>query len=219
LTWVYEKSQSVQVSYKPADVRDFYLFLDRAIDYAHALDYALDYALDRALYHALDLYYTLEPTAHALDRALSLARAIDRDRALVRAIDLTRALDRAIEASDKNTPELKLKLETLKFQLPNYKDWQSLEQWWQAQGNHWIANLRSAMIEYRNIGHDWQFTDAQKIKLQQYYDANKLLADCLNSDCYVTKNTRQYVEATMLLPLGEIEKVNSEFGIRSSENG
>ncbi len=38
------------------------------------------------------------------------------------------------------------------------------------------------------------------------YEANKLLVGCLNSDCYVTKATRQYIEDTLLLPLSEIEK-------------
>ncbi|WP_442948904.1 NACHT C-terminal helical domain 2-containing protein [Nostoc sp.] len=27
--------------------------------------------------------------------------------------------------------------------------------------------------------------------LKQYYDANKLLVDCLNSDCYVSREVRQ----------------------------
>lgn len=65
------------------------------------------------------------------------------------------------------------------------------------------------MIEHRNIGHDWQFTKAQKAKLEQYYNANKLLVDCLNSDCYITKATRQSIEDTLLLPMSEIEKRNS----------
>ena len=57
------------------------------------------------------------------------------------------------------------------------------------------------MITHRNTGHDWQFTPEQQHKLQQYYDANKLLADCLNSECYVTKPVRAAIEDTMLFPL------------------
>jgi Rps23 Pro-64 3,4-dihydroxylase Tpa1-like proline 4-hydroxylase len=66
------------------------------------------------------------------------------------------------------------------------------------------------MIAHRNIGHDWQFTDNQKALLQQYYDANLLLIECLNSDCYVSRSVREEIEATLLLPMAEIEKLRSE---------
>lgn len=62
------------------------------------------------------------------------------------------------------------------------------------------------MIEHCNIGHDWQFTEEQKELLQQYYDANKLLVDCLDSDCYVSRQVRQEIEDTLLSPMSEIEK-------------
>nr|WP_322719785.1 hypothetical protein [Nostoc sp. ChiQUE02]MDZ8232839.1 hypothetical protein [Nostoc sp. ChiQUE02] len=57
------------------------------------------------------------------------------------------------------------------------------------------------MIQHRNIGHDWQFNDDQRQLLQQYYDANKLLVDCLNSECYVSRSVRQEIEDTLLLPV------------------
>jgi hypothetical protein len=56
------------------------------------------------------------------------------------------------------------------------------------------------VIEHRNIGHDWQFSDVQWELLQQYYDANQLLVDCLNSECYVSRAVREEIEATLLLP-------------------
>jgi predicted NACHT family NTPase len=68
---------------------------------------------------------------------------------------------------------------------------------------------RTVLIEHRNIGHDWQFSDEQKELLQQYYDANKLLVDCLNSDCYVSREVRQEIEETLLLPIAEIKKRRS----------
>jgi len=105
-----------------------------------------------------------------------------------------------------NNSELKPKIEALKAQLPNRDDNEAIGQWLFKYAEAWVTQLRALMIEHRNIGHDWQFTEAQKEKLQQYYDANKLLVDCLNSDCYVTKVTRQYIEDTLLLPMSEIEK-------------
>jgi predicted NACHT family NTPase len=66
------------------------------------------------------------------------------------------------------------------------------------------------MITHRNIGHDWQFTDDQKALLQQYYDANLLLIECLNSDCYVSRNVREEIDATLLLPVAEIDKLRMQ---------
>ena len=78
--------------------------------------------------------------------------------------------------------------------------------WWQVKGKTWIRRLRAVMIQYRNIGHDWQLSDQQKKVLRQYYDANKLLVDCLNSSCNVTPAVRSHIEETLLLPIAEIQK-------------
>jgi predicted NACHT family NTPase len=83
---------------------------------------------------------------------------------------------------------------------------ENFTQWWQTNRQAWTEQLRAVMIEHRNIGHDLQFSDEQKQLLQQYYDANKLLVDCLNSDCYVSREVRQEIEETLLLPIAEIEK-------------
>jgi len=92
-------------------------------------------------------------------------------------------------------------------QLPKVENnSKKFEQWCKASGQAWMEQLRDVMIKFRNIGHDWQFSNAQKQLLQQYYDANKLLVDCLNSDCYVSREVRQEIEDTLLLPISEIEK-------------
>ena len=59
------------------------------------------------------------------------------------------------------------------------------------------------MIKHRHIGHDWQFSKKQQDKLRQYYDANKLLVDCLNSDCYVSRAVRDEILETLLLPTAD----------------
>ncbi|MEH1876599.1 NACHT C-terminal helical domain 2-containing protein [Nostoc sp.] len=98
-------------------------------------------------------------------------------------------------------------LQQLKAQLP-YVDGgiEIFKQWWKIKGQSWIKQLRTVMIKSRNIGHDWQFSQHQKELLQQYYDANKLLVDCLNSDCYVSREVRQQIEDTLLLPIAEIKQ-------------
>ncbi len=49
-------------------------------------------------------------------------------------------------------------------------------------------------------------TDKQWEVLKQYYDANKLIVDCLNSDCIVSDEVREEIEETLLLPINEIKK-------------
>jgi predicted NACHT family NTPase len=93
-------------------------------------------------------------------------------------------------------------------QPPNSKaDRKTKEQWWQTNRQAWTEEMRSLMIEHRNIGHDWQFTEEQTERLQQYYDANQLLVDSLNSECYVSRPVREEIEATLLLP------INPETGV------
>jgi len=54
------------------------------------------------------------------------------------------------------------------------------------------------MIKHRHIGHDWRFNNKQQDKLR-YYDANKLLVNRLNSDCYVSQAVQDAIEETLLL--------------------
>ncbi|MBH8576917.1 NACHT domain-containing NTPase [Nostocaceae cyanobacterium CENA369] len=192
LNWVIHKSNSVDVPYKPAAVRASYFA------FAHALD------LDLNLAHALDLDLDL---AHALDLELDFDRDLNLDRDLDQSLDLNlaHALDLALKLKDRN---LQHNLQELSDQLPD-TSWENREQfkiWWKANGQAWTNQLRTIMIEHRNIGHDWQFSKEEKERSQQYYDANKLLVDCMNSECYVSPEVRQEIEATLLLPIAEIEK-------------
>ncbi|OBQ13972.1 MAG: hypothetical protein AN490_01270 [Anabaena sp. AL09] len=66
------------------------------------------------------------------------------------------------------------------------------------------------VTKYCNICHNWQFTNEQKILLQQYYNANKLLINCLNSGCTVSDAVRKEIEDTLLLPTIEIKKRKRE---------
>lgn len=212
LKWINQKTYSVQATYKPTAVRAFYFALDldhafaRALDLdlARALDLVLNSTLDRAFTRALDLDLSLD---RALALALDRARALDLDVALDRALDLARASAFALAYSLGIDPLLARSLQGLKAQMPDPKsDREVCEEWWKNQGRAWLEQLKSVMVEHRNIGHDWQFTTKQEKLLGQYYDANKLLVDCLNSDCYVSREVRQEIEDTLLLPIAEIEK-------------
>ncbi|MBD1879101.1 NACHT domain-containing NTPase [Coleofasciculus sp. FACHB-T130] len=226
LMWVSKKSLSVQIpyKYKSAAVRAFYS-ADRDLnrDLARALDRDLNRDLDCALARVFDLDHARALTRaldHALDHALNLALALDLvlDSAhaldLVVALDLKRArahdcdhtLDCALDLVLDSESELKNSLQQLRDQLPKSKEWKQNKPWWKAKGQAWTEQLRAVMIKYCNIGYDWQFSKQQKELLKQYYDANKLLVQCLNSDCYVSREVRQEIEDTLLLPIAEIEQ-------------
>lgn len=202
LDWLSQKSRCIDVPYPSVQVRAFYLDLDfaRELDIAGTLDLVRSFdcnftrELDSSL--ALDL---------ALDRALALNRVFEttNNNHLARSINrvLTRALDRAHTAQ----PKLETALEQLKDGLPHWTvDTAKFEQWWRFNGKAWIEQLRAIMIQQRNLGHKWQFSEQQKVVLRQYYEANQLLVSCLNSDCYVSSSLRQKIEDTMLLPFREL---------------
>ena len=59
--------------------------------------------------------------------------------------------------------------------------------------------MPSYLINNRNIGHDWQFTKDQVELLNQYYEANLILVECMNPS-NVSEQVREEIESTMLLP-------------------
>jgi predicted NACHT family NTPase len=215
LYWVDEKSCSVKAPYKPAAVRAFYFVFDRHLDLKFRLnpDGNIEPYLDLDLY--LDLVLRFKPDRQLnFDRNLDLSLDLNIDLVLSNRdgnLDLAPILNRILNIarkfnSDKFNSELQDKLQQLEAHLPhvhfpdasnNRKKFQS---WWEANGQAWTEQFRAVMIEHRNIGHDWQFNDSQKKLLQQYYDVNKLLVDCLNSDCYVSREVRQDIEDTLLSP-------------------
>ncbi|NER99196.1 MAG: NACHT domain-containing NTPase [Symploca sp. SIO1B1] len=209
LHWLNQKSRSVDAPYKPAAVRAFYLSLDLDPDLElsqilepaleQSLGFFLDLDLDEALNKALDFGLGLSRGAFNFSQPLSLGRY----ETIVNMLDrtLSQILDRTLAQEGILIPKLKRSLQQLKDQPPNPKeDREQFKQWWKVKGEDWTEQLRAVMIKHRNIGHDWQFNEQQEKLLKQYYDANKLLVDCLNSECYMSKEVRQEIEDTLLLP-------------------
>lgn len=201
LTWVSQKSRAVPADYKPVTVRAFYFDLALArtlaivggtLDLARALNSTLTCNLDRTL--ALDL---------ALDRVLAFDLIIDRT--LEPHLAFERVLERALAHARTLEPQLERTLRQLKDQVPELsKDRKRFKQWWEANGTGWTEQLREVIIEYRHLGHNWQFSNQQTEVLKQYYDANQSLVDCLNSDWYIARTVREEIEKTLLLPMAEI---------------
>jgi predicted NACHT family NTPase len=202
LEWVGKKSISVEAHYKPAAVRAYYLDLAfifaRDIDRNLSLASSLDLDLTLAGTHTLDLDFDI-----SLDMALTRALLFDifDTKRTHNFIFKRTLLDRVLALETKSTDLQKL-LQQLKDQFPDSStNHNNFAYWWRDNGREWIEELRAIMIQHRNIGHDWQFSEAQKKLLEQYYDANKLLVECLNSDCYVSREVRAEIEASLLLPI------------------
>ncbi len=211
LMWVSKKSLRVEVVHKPAAIRAFYFNLAREhhpqrdptryrdSELIRSLDYHLFILLRLGNIKALDV---------GLDDILALAcdRALDLDQTYY-PYAFKGAFFLAYERAVNLAPNLGKALQGLKEQLPNLdSNERGFRQWWEAYGRYWAEQLRAILIEHRNIGYNWLFSKEQKKLLKQYYDANKLLVDCLSSDCYVNREVRQEIEETLLLPIAEIEQ-------------
>ena len=103
--------------------------------------------------------------------------------------------------------ELHQSLQQIKDQLPDPdRDRAAFQAWYQVNHPAWNERLNIAIALHHNLESNWHFSPEQEEILHLYYDANKLLLDCLNSNCEVTATVRQEIEAALLLPGKEIEK-------------
>ena len=88
-------------------------------------------------------------------------------------------------------------MQQLKTKLPDPRESSDiLKQWWEVNGASWKNQVRGIMIEHRNIGHDWQFTNFQQEMLEKY--------------CYVSRDVRKYIEDTLILPIKSIPPARLE---------
>lgn len=205
LTWVNRKSLSIKLRYLPAAIRAFYLPFYS--DYPEELSFNLAYSL------GLD-----DPDIYDLpfDDRFNLYNMLVFDKELHELLDfafdvfsyneniyhdLDHILDNKFYEIE---PEWNCALKQLRDELPNYTQAKNQE-WWEKNGSLWADKLRDLLNNYRDIGYVWSFSYKQEETISSYYKANTLLVDCLNSDCCVSREVRQYIEETLLLPISIIE--------------
>ncbi|MFM7603026.1 MAG: NACHT domain-containing protein [Pseudanabaena sp.] len=189
LQWVNQKSESAQVPNRIQSVRAFYLTLGRAIAQSDPLNLAN--VLARTLVLDLDLCQNRNLN---LDLAFDLARALETKDGEDLGLDLDLDLSLALEyAQEMQEPHLANALTELIANCPDDAD--SDVQW-----QHWANDLRLQTVNHRNIGQSCDFTSHQVELLRQYCNANRLLVECLESDCYVRQSVRQAIEQSLLLP-------------------
>ncbi|MBE9066653.1 NACHT domain-containing protein [Leptolyngbya cf. ectocarpi LEGE 11479] len=102
---------------------------------------------------------------------------------------------------------LKEHLISLKQELPSKT--KVSDEWWIENGQRWSNDFRDMIIRYRNIGHDWGFSESEIKSLKEYYDVNKLLSICLSGDCYVSREVREEINSSTLLPIDKDEDETS----------
>jgi len=157
---------------------DFELDLELAFELAHtrdlAFDLALDHTLDRVLDHANDfgLYYFF-----------IVAKSINK---LGLVSYKKKFIDNFTIFTDKY-PNREIKQALGKLEISeneNKRNWHTF-----------ITALQKIMQTHCNIGHEWNFTDEQRGKLKQYFEANRLLIQCLNS---AVVSVRERIENSLL---------------------
>lgn len=179
LNWVKQKSLSVDSSYKPRKVRAFYLVLVGILGRAFARNFAPTRGGAKARQFATNF-------TRANDIALDLA--FNDNPHLSPANVLASIFAVNIE------PELKQALQKLQAEMPDPKEEKErFEAWRQANSQKWLEQLRLA------IGHDLQFSDQQKDLLKKYYDANKLLLECIGA-ANVSPEVKEQILESLFLP-------------------
>jgi predicted NACHT family NTPase len=189
LAWVKEKAEASQIGDRLQSVRAFYLTLGRAIAQSHPLNLANVVA--RILVLDLDLCQNRNLN---VDLAFDLARALEKKDGEDLGLDLDLDLSLALEyAQEMQNTDLANALTELISSCP--EDTDSDQQW-----QNWADRLRQQAIAHRQVGQYWNL-DAQQIdNLRQYCEANRLLIECLETDCYIHQSVRQAIEQSLLLP-------------------
>lgn len=217
LARVYAKSQSINIPYHSAKIRAFYFSINRndILDFQSTSNFSSTSTFDININSVINPEYAPDCV---LDYELALllynAYCIAADPPMIDASSYSHVNQQFLQGYEKLTTsqinaEFRLKLEKIKNVLPSFswEDWESYRNWGLTEGQIWANKLRELIVTYRNIRHSLDYLkDEQWELLKQYYNANKLLIDCLNSACTVSDTVRQEIEDTLFLPLAEIEK-------------
>lgn len=214
LALVHQITSDIETTYKPTAIRALYFDFLRDRYVARALDQSLDLVQDRVEDRQVDFRLALD-FIHDIGRGLRSYLANSRDLTIARVLDQNLAISlhlaRDVELVQflkvaQTNPELQQELRLFRETLPDSRDWQIFEQWWSNNGQNWVEQLRTAMAAYKNLAIDVQLTEEQTEQLQQYYDVNKLLVDCITSSSSVSDDVKQNIEEMLLLPTSNTDQ-------------
>ncbi len=218
LRWIHQASVSLNYSveneYSEAAVRSYFLTFGHDLTLAAKIDTKL--TVDGGSDLARHMAYSLKSLKASLVDIRNLYASVNECCLNISSqISLTKKIVQSIERNASLSSQLKqLKarpdyLIQAALNVKHPKDIDNIHRWWKTQGNSWAKKLKeilNAFHEYQSSISDWQFFDLKEPLFMQYYYANCLLIDCLNSGCYVSVETRSRIYHSLLLPYGEIDK-------------
>ncbi|ASC72974.1 hypothetical protein XM38_039350 [Halomicronema hongdechloris C2206] len=190
LTWVNQKASQIETKRPQSFVRAFYfiysLSREEIISPLDSTTIEPEMDLDRLLLNFLSNLKKLSKTSESSSEVFTAWDKVKADLQIINAtIQLT-----SFPSKDSFQTGWQETMETLQLQ----SDMQ--EQWMDNLGAV-VSRLQAHLIRHRDIGHDWHFSDAEIETLQEYYNANQLLLDCLNGDCYVSRQLQKQVRNTL----------------------
>jgi len=216
LVWVKNKAISASNGrYKISATRAFYFYFERIFPNCigellspnrELLPYIIDSNFHRDMVcgynygSALEIIRSIPTSSLNFSFFLALPNEIALDIALALILDNDIVFRYALQAllpilNLELSPRLRNKLQMLIEMIP--VDW---DDWNKEDALTWQEKFHNLIANERNIGHDWKFTAHQKKVLQQYYDANKLLIDCLKLS-KISSESRRSIENSLFLPL------------------
>lgn len=195
IQWVEHKSAQVSYIYHPASVRAFYFSIALPPEHPLACNQDLAISLEHQFTGSLSIDLALDL---ALTNALAMSMTMTADIFFARLSTLNLALD--LKHLLVNQVSLHNSLQNIKNQLPSSTQGREyLRDWWLSNGQAWTEELRDLMINERKIGIDWQFVQQDLQDLQKYWDANKLLIDCLKFARDISPTLRYELETSLFL--------------------
>jgi hypothetical protein len=98
----------------------------------------------------------------------------------------------------------------LELVMPDDRTWDQIYQkyelerqdlfsdWWIKKGDQWLSSLRNILTQEMNLGYNWEFSHEHIENINLYLEGNSLIIDCLESDCYVSRELRVDTEIKLL---------------------
>ncbi|ABA20274.1 Predicted signal transduction protein containing Nacht domain [Trichormus variabilis ATCC 29413] len=195
MQWVEHKSAQVGYVYHPASVRAFYFSIALPPEHPLACNQDLAISLEHQFTGSLSIDLALDL---ALTNALTVSMTMTADIFFARLSTLNLALD--LKHLLVNQVSLNNSLQNIRNQLPSSSQGREyLKAWWLANGQAWTEELRDMMINERKIGLNWQFGKQDLQDLQQYWDASKLLINCLKFARDISPTLRYELETSLFL--------------------
>lgn len=201
LLWVQEKSSEFS-AYRPESIRCLYFVI--------GCDLTRDLPKNRL---------PVISSESDLDRITSLLSTLDnmlvedlassklstypmfRDFVFIRDLERNLSLDTARNLSSMLIRRDKKLLGKAIELLPDFTSKREIiDTWWSENSNEWTITFRGLLQEKYNIGYDWNFNPHQRSILKKYYNANIMIMECLNSDCYLTVELREEIKKNLFAP-------------------